>query len=348
MSGDLQSQFPELYQNALALHSDFMPIAFLIVFIGFSLMAWKASMGDISMLLKGILSAGIIALVIYQMPDWINQLQVVVFDLSGDMESDPSETHERFARLLLSDENQTTEDLSFWNIIWSDDVGMGEAVAYALIFLASHLALAVMWLYFILQQALLVYAIALTPIFLSFYMLESLKDVAGKFILGLVSISLWPLGWAIANLMTQSLVDMTVGTDDSIWGHSQSFFFLIILTLWILFSTIKAPLLISMLLTRGVNAGAALFAGFGGAMMQGATDAVGAGVTTQLMGGSRGGIAASSTLAGAAGTVTGSAGASNILMPTGIGLTMGALTSPSQNNKSYSERARELFQPSKS
>ncbi len=38
-------------------------------------------------------------------------------------------------------------------------------------------------------------------------MLNATRGIAVRYVLGLFSLILWPLGWAVANLMTQSLME---------------------------------------------------------------------------------------------------------------------------------------------
>jgi len=48
---------------------------------------------------------------------------------------------------------------------------------------------------------------ALSPIFLSFFMLRPMAGVAQKYLLGLVALVCWPFGWVIAAVVTNAMVD---------------------------------------------------------------------------------------------------------------------------------------------
>ena len=354
---NLESMFPELYQHALSLHGDMVVVAFAIVLIGMTLRFWWGMFGDVGEMLRGILTAAIIAIIIPLLPDWINQLQLLSHEYVQTIGASPDTTNERFAQILISESADDPGSLGFWEIIWSDQTSIGEAFAYAIVHLASQCAWAIMWLFFIVQQALLIYAISLTPVFIAFFMLSSMRGVAGQFILGTLSVALWPLGWAIAGMLTDALMDMSVGAENTLWGNTQSFFFIIVLTIWIVYSTIKAPQLIYQLLTRGASAGAILFNGFVTSISQGGTYAAGAGVASHMLGSSAIGTTTSAIAGGAAGVLSGAVGHSSVLIPSAIGLGVslatakgsgasGADATRPNESSNYNTRAHELYQQS--
>jgi hypothetical protein len=114
---------------------------------------------------------------------------------------------------------------------------------------------------------------SLSPIFIGFMAIRSLSHIGNRYILGLVGVMAWPLGWAVAAIVTQGL--LTFMTDQSfLQGSSvsgavnyglQNFIGVALLGVWIIFSTIAAPLIIQRALVNGYQAGEALLGGATGA-----------------------------------------------------------------------------------
>jgi hypothetical protein len=113
------------------------------------------------------------------------------------------------------------------------------------------------------------YGYSLSPIFIGFMAIRSLSHIGNRYILGLVGVIAWPLGWAVAAIVTQGL--LTFMTDQSfLQGSSvsggvnyglQNFIGVALLGVWIIFSTIAAPLIIQRALVNGYQAGEALLGG---------------------------------------------------------------------------------------
>jgi len=345
-SGDLQSVFPALYANAMKLHDYILPIAVAIVIIGLSLKVWRGSFGDVSEMLRGILTAAIIAFIIPLFPDWTNQLQLVGYRITEEIGADPTQTNQRYASLLLGGAQDADKKLGIWDLLSSGDVSIGEVISYANVNLASQFAMAVNYLFFWIQQILLIYGIATAPVFIAFFIVDSMRGVARQYLLRLVSVALWPMGWAIANVLTQGLLDKSVGGEATPFGASQSFFLIIVVTLWILFSTIAAPLMISKMLTQGMNAGSVLLKGLASSVGQGVTYAVGGGVAAHMMGAGVAGITASAGASGFAGYTSGAMGSSSMIVPSAIGLGIGMASNRTQPKGNYNSKAQQIYKDS--
>ena len=99
---------------------------------------------------------------------------------------------------------------------------------------------------------------------------------------------LWPLGWAVANLMTEGLLDnaadRTLFEFGGIAGQAsfgpQMIIFMVVASLWLVFSTIAAPVILARVVTTGLQIGAALLGGFMGAAGAGLSGAVGGTMAT--------------------------------------------------------------------
>ena len=133
--------------------------------------------------------------------------------------------------------------------------------------------------------------------------------------MNMLGVIIWPLGWAVASLVTRQLMlnAKSLGmyeyaggdaTGTIVWGH-QMYYFTIVCGLWIIFSTLVAPLAISVALTKGANIGSEMFGRSAG--MAGAASGAGAqaAVTAATAG------AGGATIAGAGGAAAVMAGVGN-------------------------------------
>lgn len=315
-ASDIAEFFPALQVRSSELYDTTILIGMVLVFVGLVMKTWKGSQGEPFEILRGIMSAGFLgAVVIPFFPDWVNEIQLMAHELVQSLDADPSKSYERFALIVANSSEADDPDAGFFDSIWSTFSGWGEALLVALVFLASKLALAIMWVFFIVQQAVVLFQVALGPVFLALFMMESTRGVAVKYLLVLGSVLLWPLGWGIADMLTSAMLDLYPSL-----GVAQTLVFILAITSWLIVSTIAGPFVISKLMTQGANAGAAFLASYGAALGQGVTYGVGAGTTASLAGGGRGAVAAAATVGGLGGLATGAAGNSGWMIPTAIGL----------------------------
>ena len=162
------------------------------------------------------------------------------------------------------------------------------------------------WAY-ILQTAILFIGYALSPIFVGMMAFPSLQGTGRTYLLNLLGIMLWPFGWGVAGLITQGMIDfmtdqsfLTSGAGGgSVLYSLQNLMGLAFLGIWIIFSTIAAPVVIQKSIGRGISTASELFKGGFSA----GRSAVMTGATTIASGGATGikGAIAAGAMAAAAG-----------------------------------------------
>ncbi len=318
METDIKHFFPELQLYSGGLYTMMIAVAAMIMLAGL-IYRIAASGGDPGQMLRTVTTAGMIGIAIAMFSDWINDLQLIAYDLVDDTDADPSRSYQRFASLMGGASAQSDQEVGFWDILWSQKGGLGNAMVYAFMFCISKLSQAVMFLFFVVQQLLVHFQTALAPAFLAMFLIRSLSGAATQFMLRLVAVALWPVGWAIASVMTNALMDKAF---DDVAGPIQTWEvpgFMPLLALWILISTIGAPLIIWKLLSGSATAGESLFMSVGSGLGQGLTYAVSGGMTASMMGGSSVASAAAATAGGVGGAVSGSLGGGGVLIPAAIG-----------------------------
>ena len=130
----------------------------------------------------------------------------------------------------------------------------------AAVWLLSVLALVIMAGMVFLQQMAIQIEIALSPIFVGFALVPSLRGVATRFFTNLASLLLWPLGWIIVALINQGLLDLALAssTQDNIgtgiWYAVGSPIAWIMVAVMTIAGSFLAPLFISGIVTASSTA----------------------------------------------------------------------------------------------
>ena len=104
--------------------------------------------------------------------------------------------------------------------------------------------------------------------------IRPLRSVGGRYLMNIVGVLLWPLGWAVAALITQGILDFMTDPalkyiDPTAAIYSlQATVGVVVVAFWIVFSTISAPLVIQKVLASGSLATGQLLAGAAGGFLQ--------------------------------------------------------------------------------
>jgi len=172
----------------------------------------------------------------------------------------------------------------------------------------------------------------------------------------LAGVMIWPLGWGAASLVTEGLLNFM--TDQSfLWNSSipgaggyafQNFIGVAILGVWLIFSTIAAPVIIQRAITHGAQVGAALISGAATA----ATTAVAGGAIAAGTFGAGGGVggvalAAAGGVAATGATLVGSSLSGSTYSPTGSLITaLGQMQGASSNARKRENNSDASDKPS--
>jgi hypothetical protein len=161
---------------------------------------------------------------------------------------------------------------------------IGDQVLWAITLGLSWIASGVMYLMTIAQQLLYLIEIAISPVFIACLMVPALTHLARRFFLTLVGIALWPLAWAVCDLVTVALINLAVNptgnavlgglnTAAVVTGPLAGIAYLLIIAVWVIGSTLAAPIFIGILLGSSGGATAAIFGATLGAAAIGAARA---------------------------------------------------------------------------
>jgi len=265
-----------------------------------------------------------------QLVNWGNQITLITDTTVRDvLQADPSNVYQQYNQALQAQKSNSSQD-SWWQKLFNVGASIFEALISALLWIFGLLASIIVFYAYLIQKFILYLGYALAPIFIGFLAIRALNQIGVNYLLALVGVMLWPLGWAAASLVTGGLISFM--TDQSfLWNSSipgaygyafQNFIGVAVLGVWLIFSTIAAPLIIQRAITHGAQVGAALLSG----VTTAASTAVAGGFITAGTFGTGGGVAgaamaAAGGLTAAGATLVGSSLSGSTYSPTGSMIT---------------------------
>jgi len=309
--------FPTFLQKCAELHELLRLVAFMLFIVGtilFVLHGFSAKTLALHLVRLLVLTA-LLAL----LPEWGNQAQdLLQTSILNGLGIDPANVQDQY-NALLAVKRDTGTERSWWDILGDLNGFTVEILISGILWLTGQFAsLLVFWAY-VFQKVILFVGYALSPLLIGFMAIPPLRSIGNRYLLNLVGVLLWPLGWAVAALITQGILDFM--TDPSLKFidptatvyRLQTMLGVGVLAFWIAFSTVAAPTVIQKVFTYGVLAGSQLIAGAFSSFFQTAATTAGAAAVASTTGvpvvtaGAAGLAAVLSTLSTAAGH--GSAGA---------------------------------------
>jgi len=275
-----ESIFPTFLTKCAELHTLLLSVAFALFVAGIitTVMRGMSEKAVIRLLLRLLILTSLLAF----LPAWGNTLQTLLHNsiLSG-LGVDPANVHEQYNQLLVI-KRDTTTDTSWWNVIGRITETTVDLLVTALLWLIGQIASLMLYWAYIFQKVILNLGYALSPLLIGFMAIHPLRTIGSRYLMNLLGVLLWPLGWAVAALVTQGILDFM--TDPSFMyidptstlTSLQKMVGLAVVGFWIIFSTIAAPLIIQNVVTHGIQAGSALLSGGAASLVQTAVTTAGA------------------------------------------------------------------------
>ena len=312
-----ESIFPTFLQKCADLRELLCAVTFMLFIVGtISLISRGFTGKSAAFHLVGIFA--LTGLLVF-LPQWGNAIQSLLqSSILNGLGVDPSNVQDQYNKLLAIKRDTGTEH-SWWDILGNLSSFTVEHFISAILWLVGQFASLLLFWAYIIQKFILFSGYALSPILIGFMAIRPLRSVGGRYLMHLVGVLLWPLGWAVAALITQGILDFMTDPSFKFLDPTASLYSLqttfgvVVLAFWIVFSTIAAPLVIQKVLAQGELAGGQLISGAFSSLLQTAATtagAAGAAATTGMplvTAGAAGLAAGLSTLSSAAGH--GSAGA---------------------------------------
>ena len=309
--------FPTFLQKCVELHELLRIVAFMLFIVGTILLVVHGFSGKT--LILHIVRLFVLTALLVMLPQWGNQaqqlLQTSILDGLG---VDPSNVQDQYNQLLVI-KRDTGTDRSWWDILSDLNSFTVELLISGFLWLFGQFASLLLFWAYIIQKFILFTGYALSPLLIGFMAIPPLRSIGGRYLMNLVGVLIWPLGWAVAALITQGILDFMTDPSFKFIDPTASLYSLqatvgvVVVAFWIVFSTIAAPLVIQKVLASGELAGGQLIGGAFSSFFQTAATTAGAAAVAATTGlplvtaGAAGMAAGLSTLSSAAGH--GSAGA---------------------------------------
>ncbi len=308
--------FPDFLTGVKALSSALIPVAAVMCFAGLIFATLRFMQGDHMTLYKKLVAVAVIAVAIGSIGDWTGMIVDGVNDLIiNTLHADPSDVSNRFQAILAAPANQTGN--GWWDTIFNPATTLADGVASLLVWFIGKVAWLLMWWSRLFQTGILYFALSLAPLFLGMFAIDMMKGVGFRWVLGVISICIWPLGWAVADIMTDGLLKNAANHDlITAYGGTAAggvadqgnaiatYIFVIAASIWIVFSTIAAPVIISKAVISG---GALIGAQFASSLASAGMKAA-QGAAAMSSGGAAAGAGGAAAGAGAGGSSGGGSG----------------------------------------
>ena len=300
---DFNTLFPNFASQCAEMNRVLLPISFVLLVIGIvsSTITGQRSPGAY---LRTFGRTFAFLAVLSQLTVWGNQVSAVVDEtVKTTLKADPTKVFDQYKK-TLEVQKGTGSGKSWWDKL-VDSQALFESVISALLYALGLLATVIVFYAYLIQKFVLYLGYALSPIFVGFLAVRTLQSIGTSYLLGLVGVMLWPLGWGAAAIMTQGLLDfmadqsfLSFGGVGGAAGYTlQNLIGVAVLGVWLIFSTIAAPVILQKAIATGAQIGSALAAG---AATAGTAAATTGAATAATLGGGGGAMAAVGGLAGGA------------------------------------------------
>ena len=312
-----ESLFPTFLQKCAELNELLRIVAFMLFIVGTIMLVVHGFSGKTLML--HLVRLFVLTALLVMLPQWGNQVQSLVqTSILNGLGVDPSNVQDQYNNLLVV-KRDAGSDHSWWDILGDLNGFTVEILISGVLWLVGEFASLLMFWAYIIQKFILFTSYALSPLLIGFMAIRAFRSVGSRYLMNIVGVLLWPLGWAVAALITQGILDFMTDPSFKFIDPTATVYSLqatvgvVVVAFWIVFSTIAAPLVIQKVLTSGALAGGQLLAGAASSFLQTAATTAGAAAVASTTGvpfatvGAAGMAAVLSTLSTAGGH--GSAGA---------------------------------------
>lgn len=295
-----QRLFPGFPEQCKTLYTILLPVAIVLLATGLIGVVRQAS--SPRSMVRPIITILMIVMAIALWLDLANTANDAMKTVIAQMNANPAQAAQKYTDILVSKES--SQEKGGWFGLPSA-AQMYEAVLWGVLSLIGIVAQFIIWAAYIVQQFLLGLSYAFAPLFLGFLALRSTSQIGVRYIMGMVGIISWPLGWAAASIGTSNLID--VATEQGLVVATNVYGLQTILAAaliggWIIITTLIAPVIIQAAIASGAQVGGALLAG---ALTSGAA-AASTGVSTAAALAASRGTGTAGSLAGASGAAIGS------------------------------------------
>ncbi len=289
---DFNSLFPHFLERCVELKSALVPVAYLLLVVGV-ISSTLTGRRSASAYLRTFGRTIVYILLLVYLVTWGNEFTALTDRAVKEIiRADPAAVFEQYNAALIAEKSQE-EEAGWWDKLFNAGTTIFEAIVSGFLWLFGLFASLIQFLAYIVQKMVLYLGYSLSPIFIGFMAIQSLSSIGHKYLLGLIGVMIWPLGWAVAAIVSDGLLRFMTNQsflhDNSLSGLAgyglQDFIGLALLGVWLIFSTIAAPILVQRVIAEGYQIGSALLSGASGAGMAGLASASSTGANLSARGG---------------------------------------------------------------
>jgi len=278
-----ESIFPTFLNKCGELHTMLQAVAFALFIVG--LIAFIGHGFTRRQLVRYLVRLTILTSLLVFLPQWGNALQALLqTSIINGLGVDPANVHQQYMQMLDAKQAAAGSGSSWWDIISNASSAMVQALITFALWLIGNIASFLIWWAYVFQKVILYLGYALSPVLIGFMAIQSLKQTGARYLMNLLGVLLWPLGWAVAALVTQGILDFMTDPSFQVLDPTSTLYSLqneigvAVLGFWIIFSTFAAPIIIQKVFIYGAMAGGELLAGATRTAIQTATASVGGAV----------------------------------------------------------------------
>jgi hypothetical protein len=287
---DFNTLFPNFLNQCVQLNRALLPVAFVLLATGIISSTVTGQRSPSAYLRTFGRTLGFLA-ILAQLSVWGNLVSRVVDDtVKNTLQADPAGVHQQYQKALEIQKGSTANS-SWWDKLF-DGQAFFESLVSAAFQVLGILASAIVFYAYLVQKFVLYLGYALSPIFIGFLAVRTLQSIGVSYLLGLSGVMLWPLGWGAASIMTKGLIDfmsdqsfLSGGAVGAAGYTLQNLIGIGVLGIWLIFSTIAAPVILQKAVASGAQIGQALAAGAATAGVAAATTGASAAATLASGGG---------------------------------------------------------------
>ncbi|MBV9009139.1 MAG: hypothetical protein JO354_08235 [Verrucomicrobia bacterium] len=357
---DFNTLFPNFFDRCAEMNRVLMPIAFVLLALGVVSSTITGHRSP-SAYLRTIGRTLAIAAALAYLPSWSNEAAAVVdTTVKETLRADPAGVYAQYQKTLTINrgtDNSTSGSKSWWQLL--DGQSFFEAIISGAMYVLGFLASVIVFYAYLVQKFILYVGFALAPIFIGMLAVRTLHSIGVGFLLGYVGVICWPLGWGAASLLTSGLIQfmsdqsfLASGGFTGATGYGlQNLMGLAALALWLISSTIAAPIILQKAIATGAQVGQALVSTATTAAIAGATAGVGAAASFGAAG-NLGGFLAGTTAGGTAALIGAAEASTSGSSYSPLGHMIGSLGAsrtprrprkPKKNDPSGDDAVRELL-----
>lgn len=269
MNTPFEIAFPGYVQATGDLYRGLLPWGIPILMIGFLSELWHGVPSPAE-LVKVVIRVFLVLALLANSHTLVNEAQLAV---SAWMERTIKARPENIAQLFKQKlaevrDSRETRDESFLDRIINTD-SIFESIIFSILTLISWLAMAVMAFVYSFQRAILLSCWAISPLLIPLLAVRPLSAIGMRHLLRLIGIILWPVGLALAATFSEGLIDVIakgstfadVSAGEAVGRGITALLGLVVLAVWLVFSSVLAPILVQRLFIGTDGPGTMLLSG---------------------------------------------------------------------------------------